>query len=128
MKIHSNFKAKQYQAEKAKGRHRGIGKRQGTANARYPVKGMWMCRIRGQRRILRKWRNDKSINKHLYRNQYKKVKGNQFRNKKLLIEALNKEVESLKIDAELRKQMADTKRKKDGKKSSHQERKLSGKK
>ena len=65
MKIHSNFKAKQQQAEKSKGRHRGIGKRQGTANARYPVKSMWMCRIRGQRRILRKWRNDKSIDKHL---------------------------------------------------------------
>ena len=64
MKIHSRFRARKHRAECSKGRHRGIGRRQGTANARYPTKYIWMCRIRGQRRLLRKWRSDKSINKH----------------------------------------------------------------
>ena len=91
VKVHSKFRARLRQQEKRDGRHMGKGKRRGTKNARMPSKVLWMRRQRVLRRLLRKYRKMQKIDKKLYSSFYKFAKGNQFKNKKVLIETIQKE-------------------------------------
>merc|ERR1712226_1632049 len=105
------------------GRHQGIGKRRGTREARMPTKVLWMRRQRVLRRLLRKYRQTKKIDKNIYHYFYRHAKGNAYKNKRVLVEAIHKmkaektKAKALAEQQEARKERAKVKKaKKEAKK------------
>ena len=107
--IHSRARARSHLESKRRGRHTGTGKRRGTREARMPRKVLWVRRQRVLRRLLKKYRDAKKIDRHQYfvydiyftryHHFYLAAKGNQYKNKKVLIEAIHvAKAEKLRID------------------------------
>merc|ERR550537_390200 len=90
IKIHSRARVRKNLIAKRRGRHCGAGKRRGTKEARMPSKIIWMRRQRVLRRLLKKYREQKKIDKHIFSTFHNAAKGNQFKNKRVLIEAIHK--------------------------------------
>jgi len=67
--------------QKKKGRRSGHGSRKGAKYARLPKKELWIKTIRPIRIYLRQLRDEKKINKSIYRKYYMKAKGGEFRSK-----------------------------------------------
>jgi ribosomal protein L19E len=62
--IHSRSRVQRRNEAVAKGRHTGHGKRRGSRDARLPTKVVFIRRLRILRRMIKKYRDAKKIDKH----------------------------------------------------------------
>lgn len=77
----SQGRTREKKKQKSKGRQTGPGSRKGSKGSRKSDKEKWMDKVRGLRRKLKNLRDEGKIDSSLYRELYRKVKGDAFRSK-----------------------------------------------
>ena len=110
--MHSRQRARLRKQEVRQGRHTGFGKRRGPSDARMPQKVLWIRRQRTLRRLLKKYRESKKIDKHLYHQLYLDCKANQYKSKKNLADAVEKIIYRRKLEQKTAAQKAAVKERK----------------
>jgi len=78
----SRGRARKTKTQKAKGKRKGLGSREGKKTARTPKKETWMNKIRSQRKLLKSMKESGAISKETFRNLYRKSKGGFFRSQR----------------------------------------------
>lgn len=89
-KVNSKAHARELAEGRAKGRRTGLGRRKGTKEARLSSKDIWIKRIRSMRSCLKKLKEDGYIVGEEYRQYYVQAKGNLFKNKNIMLAAIEK--------------------------------------
>jgi large subunit ribosomal protein L19e len=79
--------------QKKKGRQRGHGRRRGSANSREAKKDKWMMKIRAQRSILKKLRDEEKITTSVYRKTYRLAKAGTFKSRAHILTYLKENTE-----------------------------------
>jgi len=85
-KGNSRGRLRHIKSQKKKGLRRGSGHRRGTANARASRKRSWISRIRALRGELTKMKEEREIDRSMYRKLYRQSKGNLFHSRRHLRE------------------------------------------
>jgi large subunit ribosomal protein L19e len=106
IKMHSRQRARLRMEERRLGRHTGLGKRHGTAEARMPQKVLWVRRQRVLRRLLKKYREAKKIDRHMYHELYLACKAGQYKSKKNLADAIEKMIYRKNLEGKTSSQKA----------------------
>lgn len=81
----SRHRARKRHLQRKKGRQRGYGTRKGRATARTPPKRAWINKIRLLRSTLKELKDAGKLESRIYRELYRKAKGNFFRSRKHLL-------------------------------------------
>lgn len=81
----SRARARRRAEELGRGRHRGDGSRRGSPFSRVPRKERWIRRIRAQRDLLARLRDERTITPAVYRQFYRRAKGGMFRSRAHLL-------------------------------------------
>ncbi len=83
-KGHSRYNARKILEQKRKDRRKGKGSRKGKATSRLPRKDIWVSKIRLQRKMLRKLKDEGQLSTSNYNMLRRKAKGGFFRSKRHL--------------------------------------------
>ena len=86
--MHSRKRARLRKEERRLGRHTGLGKRRGCADGRMPQKILWISGQRTLRRLLKKYREAKKFDKHLYHQLYLDCKAARYNSKRNLADTI----------------------------------------
>ena len=78
----ARFRARKIAFQKRKNKRKGVGSRKGKKTARTPRKGLWISKIRVQRRFIKSLKDNGLISKEDYHSLYRKSKGGFFRSKR----------------------------------------------
>ncbi len=78
----SRGRARKRIVQRRKGKQRGEGTKKGSRGARIPKKREWINKVRAQRVLLKKLKENKIIDDKLYRELYSKSKGGFFRSRR----------------------------------------------
>lgn len=89
-KVNSRAHARKLAEGRAKGRRMGLGKRKGTKKARLSPKEIWMKNIRSMRATLKELKKKGELAGEEYRMYYVQAKGNLFKNKNVMLDAIMK--------------------------------------
>ena len=104
IQIHSRQRALLRKQERRLGRHTGLGKRRGCSDGRMPKKILWIRRQRTLRRLLKKYRESKKFDKHLYHQLYLDCKAARYNSKRNLADGVDKILAKKKLEQKLAEQ------------------------